>query len=143
MIGWQTAPIGEGPLAVLFFYATNLGIPFVLALVALALRRTPSRAFLAVWIGLLFLVPNVVQVSFVSFDMNKYFQAMWIAVAIAAGTLLVRWPVPLAAAVLVVAMLSPALASVHHAFSRNFLMSTDQLAAAAWIADTRPSARSS
>ena len=85
----------------------------------------------------------MVQVSFVSFDMNKYFQAMWIAVAIAAGTLLVRWPVPLAAAVLVVAMLSPALSSVHHAFSRNFLMSTDQLGRRRGSPTTRPSARSS
>ena len=33
----------------------------------------------------LFLVPNVVRVSAVDFDMNKYFQIMWIAVAILAA----------------------------------------------------------
>ena len=39
----------------------------------------------------LFLVPNVVLVSAVEFDMNKYFQIMWIAVAILAAWLIRRW----------------------------------------------------
>ena len=135
---WPTAPVGGGPGAVLFFYATNLGIPFALALLALALRQTPARAFLALWVAVLFLIPNVVQVSFVSFDMNKYFQAMWIAVAVLAGWVLARWAPMAVAAVLVVTLASPVLASVHTAFSRNFLLSTDQLAAATWIAAETP-----
>jgi hypothetical protein len=135
---WPTAPVGGGPGAVLFFYATNLGIPFALALLALALRQTPARAFLALWVAVLFLIPNVVQVSFVSFDMNKYFQAMWIAVAVLAGWLLARWRLMAVAAVLVVTFASPVLASVHTAFSQNFLLSTDQLAAATWIAAETP-----
>jgi hypothetical protein len=135
VLGWSTAPLDDGPAAVLFFYATNLGLPFLLALASLALVRTPSRAFLAAWIGLLFLVPNVVQVSYVSFDMNKYFQAMWIAVGIAAGALLVRWPWPAVAVVLAVSTISPSLSAVHHGFSQNFLLRTDELAAAAWIAE--------
>jgi hypothetical protein len=138
VIGWPTAPLADGPLAVLFFYLTNLGLPFVLALAALLLRRTPSRAFLALWIGLLFLIPNVVQVSYVSFDMNKYFQAMWIGVGIAAGSLVARWPVAVIAVVLGLSAISPVLSSTHHAFSRNFLMGTDQLAAAEWIAANTP-----
>ncbi len=43
--GWESAPIGDGPGAVAFFYLTNLGLPFVLALVALLLgayRAAPS-----------------------------------------------------------------------------------------------------
>jgi len=136
--GWPTAPIADGPGAVLFFYATNLGIPFALAILALAMRQAPARAFLALWVALLFLIPNVVQISFVSFDMNKYFQAMWIAVAVLAGWLLARWPTIAVVGVLVLSMASPILASVHHAFSRNFLMGGDQLAAAAWIADHTP-----
>jgi hypothetical protein len=135
---WPTAPVGDGPGAVLFFYATNLGVPFGLALVALALRQTPARAFLALWVAVLFLIPNVVQVSFVSFDMNKYFQAMWIAVAVLAGWLLARWAPTAVAAVLLVTLASPVLASVHTAFSQNFLLSTDQLAAATWIAAETP-----
>jgi hypothetical protein len=138
VLGWPTAPLDDGPLAVVFFYLTNLGLPFLLALASLALVRTPSRAFLAVWIGLLFLVPNVVQVSYVSFDMNKYFQAMWIAVGIAAGTLLARWPMPAVALVLAVSAISPTLSAVHHGFSQNFLLRTDELAAADWIATETP-----
>jgi hypothetical protein len=138
VIGWPMAPLDDGPLAVVFFYLTNLGLPFLLAVASLAVIRTPARAFLAVWIGLLFLVPNVVQVSYVSFDMNKYFQAMWIAVSIAAGTLLARWPLPVVAVVLAVSAISPSLSAMHHGFSRNFLMRTDELAAAEWIAANTP-----
>jgi hypothetical protein len=138
VIGWQSAPIGDGPVAVLFFYATNLGLPFVLAIAALFLVRTPARTFLATWIAILFLIPNVVQVSYVSFDMNKYFQAMWIAVGIAAGVLLARWPAPLVVLVVAISAVSPVLSSVHHAYSRNFLMRTDELAAADWIAANTP-----
>jgi hypothetical protein len=135
---WPTAPVGGGPGAVLFFYATNLGVPFGLALLAVALRQTPARAFLALWIAILFLIPNVVQVSFVSFDMNKYFQAMWVAVAVLAGWLLARAGGLVVAGILVVTLASPVLASVHTAFSQNFLMSSDQLAAATWIAEDTP-----
>jgi hypothetical protein len=136
--GWPTAPISDGPGAVLFFYLTNLGIPFALAILALAMRQAPARAFLALWVAILFLIPNFVQVSFISFDMNKYFQAMWIAVAVLAGWLLARWPAVAVVGVLVLSMASPVLASVHHAFSRNFLMGADQMAAAAWIAAETP-----
>ena len=138
VVGWPTAPVADGPGAVLFFYLTNLGIPFALAIMALAMRRAPARAFLALWVAILFLVPNVVQVSIVSFDMNKYFQAMWIAVAILAGWLLARWPSVVVAGVLVLSMASPVLASFHHAFSRNFLMGADQMAAATWVAAETP-----
>jgi hypothetical protein len=135
VVGWQTAPLDDGPLAVLFFYLTNLGLPFALAIAGLVLVRTPGRAFLAVWMAALFVIPNLVQVSYVSFDMNKIFQAMWIATAIAAAMLVARWPRPAIAAVFIVSAISPALSSVHHAFSQNFLMSRDDLAAADWIAD--------
>jgi hypothetical protein len=135
---WPTAPVADGPGGVLFFYVTNLGVPFALAVLALALRQTPARAFLALWVAILFLIPNVVQVSFVSFDMNKYFHAMWIAVAILAGWLLARAGWLVVVGVLLLSFASPVLASVHHAFSRNFLMTTDQLAAASWIAERTP-----
>jgi hypothetical protein len=74
----------------------------------------------------------------VSFDMNKYFQAMWIAVAVAAGALLARWPTVLVVAALLFSTASPVLSSVHHAFSQNALMSHDQLEAADWIAEHTP-----
>jgi hypothetical protein len=135
---WPTAPVSDGPGAVLFFYATNLGVPFGLAVLALALRQTPARAFLALWIAILFLIPNVVQVSFVSFDMNKYFQVMWIAVAVLAGWLLARAGRLIVVGALTLSLASPVLASVHTAFSQNFLMATDSLAAASWIADHTP-----
>ncbi|MEK6192360.1 MAG: hypothetical protein AABM41_08565 [Chloroflexota bacterium] len=135
---WPMTPVADGPGAVVFFYVTNLGVPFALALLALALRQTPARAFLALWVAILFLIPNVVQVSFVSFDMNKYFQAMWIAVAILAGWLLARAGRLVVVGALALSLVSPVLASVHTAFSQNFLLTTDQLAAATWIGAHTP-----
>ncbi len=85
VIGWASAPLDDGPLAVLFFYLTNLGVPFLLAAVAIVRRRLPERGFLVAWVMALFLVPNVLVVSVVTFDMNKYFQMLWIAVAILGG----------------------------------------------------------
>ena len=108
--GWGEARFGDGPAAVAFFYLTNLGIPFVLAVIAaFTARALPNRWFLVAWMVALFIVPNVVVVSAVEFDMNKYFQIMWIAVAILAAWLIRRWPRPLIAAVLLVSALSPAL----------------------------------
>ena len=137
--GWSEARFDDGPAAVAFFYLTNLGIPFVLAVVAgLTARGLPSRWFLVAWAVALFIVPNVVVVSAVEFDMNKYFQIMWVAVAILAAWLIHRWPGPLIAAVLVVSALSPALIAVWHMRSTDVALSEPQEAAARWIAANTP-----
>ena len=58
---------------------------------AFTARGMPARWFLVAWMVALFIVPNVIVVSAVEFDMNKYFQIMWIAVAILAGWLIRSW----------------------------------------------------
>lgn len=134
---WESAPEG-GPCAVVFFYATNLGVPFLLALLALLLPRVPHRGFLAVWLVALFLVPNVVQVSAIGFDMNKYFQAMWIAVALLAAWAIRRWPRLLITAVLLLSVPSPLLVSAWTAFNREVVLGWSEVAAADWIAANTP-----
>jgi hypothetical protein len=140
--GWSEARISEGPSAVLFFYVTNLGIPVALAIVALLVLRgrdaLPTRGFLAAWLIALFLVPNLVVVSAVEFDMNKYFQIMWIAAAIAAAWLLVRIPRPGAVALVAVSMLSPALIALHHATHPAVVMDLANAAAGRWIETHTP-----
>jgi hypothetical protein len=126
----------------LFFYVTNLGIPVLLAITALVWlrgdRRMPHRGFLAAWLIALFLVPNLVRMSAVDFDMNKYFQMMWIAAAILAAWLVARWPKPAIAAVLVICGISPALIAIHHATHPAVVMSLPQAAAARWIETYTP-----
>jgi hypothetical protein len=136
--GWESAPIKDGPAAVALFYFTNLGLPFVLALIALLLERVPRRAFLAAWVALLFWVPNIVQVSVIAFDMNKYFQAMWIAVAILAGWLVRRWPAPVLIAVFAISTPAPLLVAAWTATSDLQVLSAQQLAAADWVAARTP-----
>ncbi|MBA2300052.1 MAG: hypothetical protein H0W22_04680, partial [Chloroflexi bacterium] len=140
--GWSEARLEEGPAAVAFFYVTNLGIPVVLAVGSLLLlrgaHRVPHRGFLAAWLVTLFVVPNVVRVSAVDFDMNKYFQIMWIAAAILAAWLVARWPRPVIAAVLMVCALSPALIALHHLVHPAVVMTLPQAAAARWIETNTP-----
>jgi hypothetical protein len=136
--GWPSAPFVDGPAAVLFFYATNLGMPFALALVALLVPRLPHRGFLAAWVIGLFAVPNLVQVSVVDFDMNKYFQAMWIAVAILAAWLMRRWPWPAVALALVLSIPSPLLVAGWTATSELQVLTAGELAAAEWVAEETP-----
>lgn len=136
--GWESAPIKDGAAAVVFFYLTNLGLPFVLALVALLVAGMPRRAFLAAWVALLFWVPNVVQVSSIAFDMNKYFQAMWIAVAILAGWLVRRWPTPALVALFALSVPAPLLVAAWTATSHLQVLSAQQLAAADWVAANTP-----
>lgn len=136
--GWSEAPREDGLPAVAFFYLTNLGLPFVLALLAVGWGRIPSRRFLGAWLFALFMVPNVVAVSAVEFDMNKYFQTMWIAVAILAGSLMRRWPAVLVAGVLAVSAISPGLIALWHAVNPLVTMSPAQEAAARWIEQNTP-----
>jgi hypothetical protein len=135
---WASAPREDGLAAVAFFYLTNLGLPFVLALAALVLPGVPHRAFLATWLIGLFLVPNLVQLSVIDFDMNKYFQAMWIGVAVLAAWLIRRWPAPGIAVVLLVSLPSPLLVAAWTATSRLQVLTADQLEAVAWVEEHTP-----
>jgi hypothetical protein len=137
--GWGEARFGDGPLAVLFFYATNLGIPFALAIIAAIVSRgLATRRFLVAWLVVLFLIPNVVVLSAVEFDMNKYFQMMWIAVAILAAWLIRGWPRPVIAAILAVCAISPALIAIWHATSSTVVLTPTQETAGRWIETHTP-----
>ncbi|MDQ2675100.1 MAG: hypothetical protein M3Y40_10640 [Chloroflexota bacterium] len=138
---WPSAPREDGPIGLLVFYLTNLGVPFLLALAAMLLPNLPHRWFLAAWIVALFLVPNLVQVSAIDFDMNKYFQAMWIAVAVAAAWLIRRWPMPAVVAVFALSVPSPLLVAGWTATSTSQVLSAGDLAASEWVAaNTAPGA---
>jgi hypothetical protein len=138
VVPWQSAPYADGVAAVVFFYLTNLGIPFALALFALATPRVPKPAFLGAWVIGLFLIPNVVQLSPIDFDMNKYFQAMWIAVAILAGWLIHRWPMPAIVAVVALSVPSPLLVAGWTATSNLQVISTAEVAASEWVREATP-----
>ena len=137
-LGWESAPLADGPAAVVFFYLTNLGVPFVLAIAALFVRDLKAKAFLGAWAVALFAIPNLMQVSDVAFDMNKYFQAMWIAVALLAAWFIRRWPWPAIALVLLLSVPSPLLVAGWTAFNREQVLDWNGVEAANWIAANTP-----
>ncbi len=138
VLGWPDAPLRDGLLAVAFFYATNLGIPFLLAIIAALHRQLPNRGLLTSWFVALFLLPNFLVVSAVTFDMNKYFQIQWIALAIMAAWLVRRWATPLLALVLAGSLLSPALVGIWHLTSETVALTVAQEHAARWIEHNTP-----
>ena len=131
--GWSEAPFEDGLVDAGFFYLTNLGIPFGLALWAALRPGLPARSFLVLWATSLFLVPNLVVVGSTEFDMNKYFQLMWIAVAILAAWLIRYWPRPLIAAVIALSVLSPAQVALWHLTSPTVAMTRAQEQAGQWV----------
>jgi hypothetical protein len=136
--GWSEAPLRDGPAAVAFFYVTNLGIPLVLAALALLTRKLPARRWLFAWAVAMFIVPNTVVASAVEFDMNKYFQVMWVALALLAAWLVHRWPRPLVALTLAACAITPALIGAWHVASPAVALSGSQERAARWIAANVP-----
>jgi hypothetical protein len=136
--GWSEAPLRDGPAAVAFFYVTNLGIPLVLAAVAVLSRKLRARAWLFGWALAMFIVPNVVVASAVEFDMNKYFQVMWIALALLAAWLIHRWPRPIVALTLAVCAITPVLIGTWHVLSTEVALRGPEEKAARWIAANVP-----
>lgn len=140
VLGWSQAPLDDGPGAITFFYATNLGLPAFLALGAVLARRLDAsvRAFLVAWALAMAIIPNVALLSSIEFDMNKYFQLGAIATAILAAALIVRWPKALIAGALAFAALAPAAIAVWHVTSSTVALSDANERAGRWIAANTP-----
>ena len=138
VVGWGEAPFQDGLPAVVFFYATNIGLPLLLGILALIVRRPPGSAFLAAWAVALFLVPNVVVAGAVEFDMNKYFQLMAVALALLGGWLLCRRRNLVVAVVVAAAAVSPILVAAWTILSDSVALSAGQEVAARWIEDNTP-----
>ena len=109
-----------------------------LAICALFVRDLKAKAFLGAWAVALFAIPNLMQVSDVAFDMNKYFQAMWIAVALLAAWFIRRWPWPAIGLVLLLSIPSPLLVAGWTAFNREQVLDWNGVEAANWIAANTP-----
>ena len=138
VLGWQDTPANAGFWGLVFFYATNLGIPFILAVLALVWRKTPARWLLGGWLVLLFLVPNFVQVSVVAFDSSKFFQLMWPAAALLAAWMMRNWKIWVTVPVLVVCCLSGAAGAIWVLEDTRAVLSDAEYAAAQWIETQTP-----
>ena len=85
--GWW-AP-DKSPIGLVIFYIGNLGIPFVISFF-FPLTQRKHTFFIYSWLLAMFILPNIVTFTPNSFDMFKFFNFMWIPVAIATGCVLGR-----------------------------------------------------
>jgi len=71
------------------FYLANLGIPFLLSILAFLLRIMRENSFFIYsWLFTLFILPNVVSFTPNPWDMYKFFHFAWVPIAIASGVML-------------------------------------------------------
>ncbi len=136
---WWDAPSEDGPLGIAFFYITNLGVPFVLGAAAIFMPGLGrARWFLLAWVATMFAIPNLMTFTHVAFDMNKYFQAMWIAVALLAAWAVRRWPTAVLVPVLALSIVTPVQTAIYAVSSRAGVLSSGELEAADWAAVHTP-----
>jgi uncharacterized membrane protein len=71
------------------FYLANLGIPFILSILALLFRILRENSFFVYsWLFTLFILPNVVSFTPNPWDMYKFFHFAWIPIALTSGVML-------------------------------------------------------
>jgi len=148
--GWEAYK--NSALSFSYFYIANLGLPFVLALMALIVSKFKFRSvsrlkvfrlkefpevkyklFLSIWILTMFLIPNLVSFSGTVWDMCKFFAYMWIPVCILAAAIIFKfkrifWP-----ALLIFSILSSVLILFWNAQSTWQGLSLEDIAAGEWI----------
>lgn len=73
----------------LIFYLANLGLPFLLALASVLKKSLrPHGFFVYSWMFSMLALPHFISFTPNVWDMYKFFHYAWIAIAVAAGTLL-------------------------------------------------------
>ncbi|MFQ5405751.1 MAG: hypothetical protein ACE5DI_01185 [Candidatus Micrarchaeia archaeon] len=126
------------PLSFVLFYAANFGVPFLLAIAAIILARkkdVSQKWVLAFWALTLFAIPNILSLSGISWDMNKFFSFMWIPTSILAASLLFKAHKAVLPVLLLSSVLSPLLVSAWFVYgAQNWVVqSPSQVKAAEWI----------
>ncbi len=120
------------------FYAGNFGLPFLLAIAGFFLAPPKERWPLAIWMLLLFAIPNLINLTATQWDMAKFFTYMWLPVSIFAGVLISRIPQSFWVVILFFCMLSPVTILFYFLTSNSIGLSASELAAGDWIAANTP-----
>ncbi len=124
---WASDFLKGNPLV---FYLANLGIPFLLSILALLLRILRENSFFIYsWLLTLFILPNVVSFTPNPWDMYKFFHFAWIPVAITSGVMLAEIQIRLrkaGSAIVIVLLILSTLSSVSVAM---YNLSTSYIAA--------------
>jgi hypothetical protein len=103
---------------------------------AVCSRLSPQVAdskFLWLLAAALFVVPNAVALTAISWDTGKFFQFMWLPLCIMAAAVLARLPKPVIAIAIAASVLSPLLVAGWFVLGSPFALSDTDLQAASWM----------
>ncbi len=135
-LGWEAPK--DSAESFVFFYAANFGVPLLLAAGGFLFAGVRRRRALFFKATVLFLIPNLVSFTAIGWDMNKFFQYMWVLLSIFAGAALAKLSWKLSIPLTALSVLSTVLVALWFGWSTTMALSGGELAAAQWITRNTP-----
>ncbi len=131
-LGWESH--AKSFIDFALFYVLNFGFPFLFALLGILFFKVREKAFLFLWMLVMFAIPNIVTLTYVYWDMNKFFQYMWIPTVFFAAVALQRMPKFVVFLVILLSIPSPLLVSAWFVTHNGVVFGNSELGAYEWIA---------
>ncbi len=131
-LGWESHT--KSAIDFALFYVLNFGFPFLFALLGILFFKVREKMFLFLWMLVMFTIPNIVTLTYVYWDMNKFFQYMWIPVVFFAAVALCRMPKVVVFLVILLSIPSPLLVSAWFVTHNGVVFGNSELGAYEWIA---------
>ncbi|MEM2145806.1 MAG: hypothetical protein QW304_04940 [Thermoproteota archaeon] len=129
----------KGPWAYYFlkgnpitYYVANLGIPFLISLTLILLKKTEEKFIKCVFVTL-FLLPNLVSLTPNPWDMYKFFHFSWIPISVLSGTALARIKKGVAILLLLLSVLASGSVVLYNLSTNYLAASWDEYRVGMWI----------
>ncbi|MEM2806464.1 MAG: hypothetical protein QXK86_06415 [Candidatus Bathyarchaeia archaeon] len=116
----------------LFYYVANLGLPFLISLISIFLKKVEGKLVKCLFV-VLFLIPNVVSFTPNPWDMYKFFHFSWIPISILSGTALARMKSAAAILLLTLSILASGSVILYNVSTNYLGASWDEYNVGMWI----------
>ncbi|MEM2969510.1 MAG: hypothetical protein QXR63_01080 [Candidatus Bathyarchaeia archaeon] len=116
------------------YYIANLGVPFLVSLVSIFLKKVEEKLMKCVFVAL-FLIPNFVSFTPNPWDMYKFFHFAWIPISVLSGTALARIRKDAAILLLLLSVLASGSVTIYNLSTNYIAASWDEYNVGMWIRD--------
>ncbi len=114
------------------YYTANLGIPFMVAMIAIAFKRVEEKLLKYVFV-VLFLLPNLISFTPNPWDMYKFFHFSWIPISVISGIMLSRIKKEVAMILVLLSVLASASVVIYNVSTNYIAANWDEYNAGMWI----------